>query len=189
MFSQALQCWRCCCMVSAYLLNWVFMPCFFFPLLMYLSYTGILWIWSFSLWIRSLQVRKNLRQCREWSFPMWFHRSLTLEFHPVELPDRSVGSTSVLPVSARDKDTKLKEENTRLLNGNSMDSADRVWNYHDEMFYNFVELSCLLPELSNIVMLRCRGHEHKWMESKLRMKAMLIVKLWKHDQLSWRGFC
>lgn len=42
-----------------------------------------------------------------------------------ELPDRSVGSTSVLPVSSKDKDTKLKEENTRLLNGNSMDSADR----------------------------------------------------------------
>ena len=57
---------------------------------------------------------------------MWFHISPTLEFHPVELPDRSVGSTSVLPVSAKDKDTKLKEENTRLLNGNSMDSADRV---------------------------------------------------------------
>ena len=52
--------------------------------------------------------------------------SLTLEFHPVELPDRSVGYTSVLPVSSKDKDTKLKEENTRLLNGNSMDSADRV---------------------------------------------------------------
>jgi hypothetical protein len=64
---------------------------------------------------------------------MWYHISLTLEFHPVELPDRSVGSTSVLPVSTKDKDTKLKEENTRLLNGNSMDSADRVRNYHDEM--------------------------------------------------------
>jgi hypothetical protein len=42
-----------------------------------------------------------------------------------ELPDRSVGSASILPVSVKDKDTKLKEENTRLLNGNSADSADR----------------------------------------------------------------
>ncbi|CAL4892761.1 unnamed protein product [Urochloa decumbens] len=42
-----------------------------------------------------------------------------------ELPDRSAGSASILPVSAKDKDTKLKEENTRLLNGNSGDSADR----------------------------------------------------------------
>nr|CAB3498765.1 unnamed protein product [Digitaria exilis] len=43
-----------------------------------------------------------------------------------ELPDRSVGSTSILPMSAKDKDIKLKEENTRLLNGNSTDSADWV---------------------------------------------------------------
>ncbi|CAN6333576.1 unnamed protein product [Urochloa humidicola] len=42
-----------------------------------------------------------------------------------ELPDRSAGSASILPVSAKDKDTKLKEENTRLLNCNSGDSADR----------------------------------------------------------------
>jgi len=124
----------------------------------------------------------------EWSFPMWFHISPTLEFHPVELPDRSVGSTSVLPVSAKDKDTKLKEENTRLLNGNSMDSADRVWNYHDKMA--IILLKYLAYYLNcNIVMLRCRDHEHKWMESKFRMKATLIVKLWKHDKLWWRGFC
>ncbi|KAK8458091.1 hypothetical protein SEVIR_3G303400v4 [Setaria viridis] len=42
-----------------------------------------------------------------------------------ELPDRSAGSASILPVSTKDKDTKLKEESTRLLNGNSGDSADR----------------------------------------------------------------
>ncbi|XP_062231050.1 phosphatidylinositol:ceramide inositolphosphotransferase-like isoform X2 [Phragmites australis] len=42
-----------------------------------------------------------------------------------ELPDRSAGLTSMLPVTVKDKDSKLKEENTRLLNGNSGDSADR----------------------------------------------------------------
>uniref|UniRef100_A0A0E0LJ54 Uncharacterized protein n=1 Tax=Oryza punctata TaxID=4537 RepID=A0A0E0LJ54_ORYPU len=38
------------------------------------------------------------------------------------------GSTSVLPVSMKEKDSKLKEDKTRLLNGNSVDSADwRPW--------------------------------------------------------------
>ncbi|BAF17010.1 phosphatidylinositol:ceramide inositolphosphotransferase [Oryza sativa Japonica Group] len=45
-----------------------------------------------------------------------------------ELPDRSAGSTSVLPVSIKEKDSKLKEDKTRMLNGNSVDSADwRPW--------------------------------------------------------------
>ncbi|KAM0865284.1 hypothetical protein ACQ4PT_043383 [Festuca glaucescens] len=42
-----------------------------------------------------------------------------------ELPDRSAGSASVLPMSVKDKDSKLKEENTRLLNLNSVEAADR----------------------------------------------------------------
>jgi hypothetical protein len=42
-----------------------------------------------------------------------------------ELPDRSAGSASVLPMSVKDKDSKLKEENTRLLIVNSVDAADR----------------------------------------------------------------
>ncbi|KAL6865129.1 hypothetical protein ACP4OV_016280 [Aristida adscensionis] len=50
---------------------------------------------------------------------------VTVQIHSAELPDRSAGSASVLPVSAKDKDSKLKEENTRLLNGNPGDSADR----------------------------------------------------------------
>lgn len=74
---------------------------------------------------------------------MWFHISLIVEFHSVELPDRSVGSTSILPVSAKDKDAKLKEENARLLNGNSMDSADRVISVYHDLGYTFVTLSCL----------------------------------------------
>jgi len=42
-----------------------------------------------------------------------------------ELPDRSAGSAPILPVSTKDKDTKLKEENTKSLNSNSGDSTDR----------------------------------------------------------------
>lgn len=42
-----------------------------------------------------------------------------------ELPDRSNGSASLLlPLSTKDKDSKTKEENHKLLNGNSGDPAD-----------------------------------------------------------------
>ncbi|RLN00140.1 phosphatidylinositol:ceramide inositolphosphotransferase-like isoform X1 [Panicum miliaceum] len=54
-----------------------------------------------------------------------------------ELPDRSAGSASILPVSVKDKDTKLKEENTRLLNGNSADSAD--WRPRTQMNGKHIE--------------------------------------------------
>ncbi|OIV89607.1 hypothetical protein TanjilG_15802 [Lupinus angustifolius] len=41
-----------------------------------------------------------------------------------ELPDRSSAATSLLPVSTKDKDGRTKEENHKLLNGNSGDPAD-----------------------------------------------------------------
>ncbi|KAJ3676696.1 hypothetical protein LUZ60_004108 [Juncus effusus] len=42
-----------------------------------------------------------------------------------EMPDRSVGSSSLLPVTNKDKDEgRNKEENLKLLNGNSGDNAD-----------------------------------------------------------------
>ncbi|KAA3455045.1 phosphatidylinositol:ceramide inositolphosphotransferase 1-like isoform X1 [Gossypium australe] len=42
-----------------------------------------------------------------------------------ELPDRSSGSSPMLlPLSTKDKDSKTKEENHKLLNGNSVDPAD-----------------------------------------------------------------
>lgn len=45
----------------------------------------------------------------------------------VELPDRSNGTASLLiPLSTKDKDSKNKEENLKLLNGNSGDPADWV---------------------------------------------------------------
>lgn len=44
-----------------------------------------------------------------------------------ELPDRSNGGASLLlPVTTKDKDDKTKEENHKLLNGNSGDPADWV---------------------------------------------------------------
>lgn len=43
-----------------------------------------------------------------------------------ELPDRSSGVASLLlPLSTKDKDMKNKEENVKLMNGNSVDPADR----------------------------------------------------------------
>nr|CAD1819390.1 unnamed protein product [Ananas comosus var. bracteatus] len=42
-----------------------------------------------------------------------------------EMPDRSGGSTTLLPVSVKDKESRSKEELHKLLNGNFVDSADR----------------------------------------------------------------
>ncbi|KAK1270418.1 Phosphatidylinositol:ceramide inositolphosphotransferase [Acorus gramineus] len=43
-----------------------------------------------------------------------------------EMPDRSTGtSPPLLPISAKDKDSKSKEEQLKLLNGNSLDTSDR----------------------------------------------------------------
>ncbi|KAK1298413.1 Phosphatidylinositol:ceramide inositolphosphotransferase [Acorus calamus] len=43
-----------------------------------------------------------------------------------EMPDRGTGtSPPLLPVSAKDKDSKSKEEQPLLLNGNSLESSDR----------------------------------------------------------------
>jgi hypothetical protein len=43
-----------------------------------------------------------------------------------ELPDRTGGASFLLPLSTKDKDSKPKEENHKLLNGNSVDPADWV---------------------------------------------------------------
>ncbi|KAK4270416.1 hypothetical protein QN277_023453 [Acacia crassicarpa] len=43
-----------------------------------------------------------------------------------EMPDRSIASaTMLLPLSTKDKDGRIKEENHKLLNGNSGDPTDR----------------------------------------------------------------
>lgn len=44
-----------------------------------------------------------------------------------EMPDRSGATSSLLPLNIKDKDSRTKEENHKLLNGNSGDPADRVW--------------------------------------------------------------
>ncbi|KAG6769541.1 hypothetical protein POTOM_025183 [Populus tomentosa] len=41
-----------------------------------------------------------------------------------ELPDRTGGASILLPLSNKDKDSKTREENHKLLNGNSVDPAD-----------------------------------------------------------------
>lgn len=41
-----------------------------------------------------------------------------------ELPDRSIAAATLLPLSTKDKDSRTKEENHKLLNGNSGDPAD-----------------------------------------------------------------
>ncbi|WCJ28387.1 Phosphatidylinositol:ceramide inositolphosphotransferase [Euphorbia peplus] len=41
-----------------------------------------------------------------------------------ELPDRSIGAATLLPLSSKDRDSKNKEENHKLINGNAADPAD-----------------------------------------------------------------
>lgn len=41
-----------------------------------------------------------------------------------ELPDRSIAAATLLPLSTKDRDSRTKEENHKLLNGNSGDPAD-----------------------------------------------------------------
>ncbi|PPD99442.1 hypothetical protein GOBAR_DD03518 [Gossypium barbadense] len=49
-----------------------------------------------------------------------------------ELPDRTSGNLPLLlPLSTKDKDSKTKEENQKLLNGNSVDPAD--WRRRSEV--------------------------------------------------------
>ena len=44
-----------------------------------------------------------------------------------EMPERPSGGASLLlPISSKDKDGRTKEENHKLLNGNSADPMDRV---------------------------------------------------------------
>jgi hypothetical protein len=51
---------------------------------------------------------------------------LTFELLNAELPDRTGGASLLLPLSNKDKDSKTREENHKLLNGNSVDPADWV---------------------------------------------------------------
>lgn len=45
-----------------------------------------------------------------------------------EMPDRSNGSQPLLPY-VKDKDEKSREDHHKLLNGNSVDTADWVWHF------------------------------------------------------------
>ena len=48
------------------------------------------------------------------------------------MPDRSTGVTSLLPSSSKEKEGKSKEENHKLLNGNSGESVD--WVFKETLF-------------------------------------------------------
>lgn len=54
-----------------------------------------------------------------------------------EMPDRSNGAILLLPLSTKDKDGRSKEENHKLLNGNSTDSAD--WRVRTQVNGKIVE--------------------------------------------------
>lgn len=45
------------------------------------------------------------------------------------MPERSSAAQPLLPLSAKEKDEKSREEHRKLLNGNIGDTADRVQCY------------------------------------------------------------
>ena len=52
------------------------------------------------------------------------------------MPDRTSGASLLLPLTSKDKDSKNKEENHKLLNGNSGDPTDRVqWIFFLSFFF------------------------------------------------------
>ena len=54
------------------------------------------------------------------------------------MPDRTGGASLLLPLTSKDKDSKNKEENHKLLNGNSGDPTDRVqWIFFLSFFFFF----------------------------------------------------
>ena len=54
------------------------------------------------------------------------------------MPDRTSGASLLLPLTSKDKDSKNKEENHKLLNGNSGDPTDRVqWIFFLSFFFFF----------------------------------------------------
>ncbi|XP_008785467.2 phosphatidylinositol:ceramide inositolphosphotransferase-like isoform X2 [Phoenix dactylifera] len=54
-----------------------------------------------------------------------------------EMPDRTGGSPPLLPLSVKDKDSRAKEENHKLLNGNSAETAD--WRQRPQLNGKLVE--------------------------------------------------
>ncbi|MED6161117.1 Phosphatidylinositol:ceramide inositolphosphotransferase 1 [Stylosanthes scabra] len=67
-------------------------------------------------------VRRSIKQVA------WYTVNLVVFFVDkklAELPDRSIAAATLLPLSTKDKDGRTKEENHKLLNGNSGDPADR----------------------------------------------------------------
>ena len=56
------------------------------------------------------------------------------------MPDRTSGASLLLPLTSKDKDSKNKEENHKLLNGNSGDPTDRVQRIFFLSFFFFFSL-------------------------------------------------
>ncbi|KAH0471104.1 hypothetical protein IEQ34_000827 [Dendrobium chrysotoxum] len=54
-----------------------------------------------------------------------------------EMPDRSGGNQALLPLSAKEKESKAREENHKLLNGNSADATD--WRQRTQINGKHVE--------------------------------------------------
>lgn len=107
-----------------------------------------------------------------------------------EMPDRSIGSSTLLPVTAsKDKDGKTKEENLKLLNGNSLDSLDLVCDCSIFVLNNILFTSyCREAKRKywRLFLVLCRDQELKLMGRIWKMEmTMNQVKIWvQHSALN-----
>ena len=96
------------------------------------------------IWLCSLQTRN----CQVWNLPLLLIKFLVDSLWAVsltcvvtaEMPDRTSGASLLLPLTSKDKDSKNKEENHKLLNGNSGDPTDRVQRIFFLSFFFFFSL-------------------------------------------------
>ncbi|XP_020101221.1 phosphatidylinositol:ceramide inositolphosphotransferase-like isoform X1 [Ananas comosus] len=83
--------------------------------------------WSLAI-IQSLLIIASRKHYTVDVVVAWYTVNLVVFFVDkklAEMPDRATGSSPLLPLSMKEKDGRSKEELHKLLNGNSVDSADR----------------------------------------------------------------
>lgn len=152
---------------------------------------GILLIWWYFLWRRNYQVcafgHNYICYCE-------FKSSLLvmLTCYSTELPDRTnAAATLLLPLSTKDnKDGRTKEENHKLLNGNSVvDPADWVcWMSSICPFFSSLLMwcHCLWSGHNMVFVTLLRGRELKQMVRfwKMAIQTMLTLQWMVHRYVS-----
>ncbi|KAL0010018.1 hypothetical protein SO802_005126, partial [Lithocarpus litseifolius] len=93
-------------------------------------------LWTFHPFIlKSKRIYTVLVWCRVLAFSVASQILRIFTFYSTQLPgpnnhcqmpDRTSGASLLLPLTSKDKDSRNKDENHKLLNGNSGDRTDRI---------------------------------------------------------------